>query len=63
MTKKEKLALAEAIKIIYLNDSSDYLPALWSIVGIIGGEKAKQLLIDDERKAMDKYGMLGKKLC
>jgi len=59
MTKKEKLALAEAIMVIYLNDRSDYLPALWSIVGILGGEKVKQLLIEDEQKCIKKYGMLG----
>lgn len=59
MTKKEKLALAEAVKVIYFHDRSDYLPILWAIVGILGGEKAKQLLLENESEAVRKYGMLG----
>lgn len=48
---KNLKALAKAVAVIYLNDSSDYLPALWSIVEILGDEKIMKQLISNPRIA------------
>lgn len=47
--------LSSAVKVIYLDDSSDYGPALWNIIGLTGGEEAINLIEDDEQAAYEKY--------
>jgi hypothetical protein len=55
MSEEIELALKEAITAIYFADSSDYLSVLWTIVEILGGEEAAELLEKDESKAYKKY--------
>ena len=67
MTEQEKLkkALGEAVAAIYFADNSDYLhlnplgdfykPALWSIVRILGGKEAEDLLMDAPQQAYKTY--------
>ena len=45
-------ALHEAVAAIYLNDNSDYLPALWSVVRALDPKIAK-LLERNGSKAFD----------
>ena len=45
LTEKEKNALKEAISVIWLDDSSDYLNGLWDVVRAIVGS---EILDDDE---------------
>jgi hypothetical protein len=44
LTEKEKNALKEAISVIWLDDSSDYLNGLWDVVRVIIGSE----IIDDD---------------
>lgn len=37
LTEREKQALDEAVSVIYLNDSSDYINGLWGVVRAIVG--------------------------
>jgi len=48
-------ALGEAVSVIYLNDSSDYLSSLWEIVELLGGDEAVELLQDNGSAAFHKY--------
>jgi hypothetical protein len=50
-----KKALAEAVKVLYLDDNSDYGTALWKIVEYLGGTDAVELLENDEEAAYKKY--------
>lgn len=43
-------AVHEAVSAIYFDDSSDYLPALWSVVRLLAPDLAR-LLETDERTA------------
>lgn len=52
---KSELALAEAVKVLYLDDSSDYYSALWTIIEILGGAEATDLLEENPRLAYKKY--------
>lgn len=54
-SKKSKEALAEAVKAIYFDDSSDFGSALWKIVLFLGGEEASDLLGYNEKSAYKKY--------
>lgn len=54
-SRKCKDALAEAVKVLYLDDDSDYCSALWKIVEILGGSDAVDLLESNERAAYEKY--------
>lgn len=45
---REKSALIEAVKIIWLNDSSDYESALWKIVELLGGKEVADMLEDNK---------------
>jgi hypothetical protein len=47
--------LREAVTALYFRDSSDFGPALWSIVKRLGGEEAAELLETDEEAAYLKY--------
>jgi protein subunit release factor A len=47
--------LREAVTALYFRDSSDFGPALWSIVKRLGGEEAAELLEADEEAAYLKY--------
>jgi transcriptional regulator with XRE-family HTH domain len=38
LSEREKLALNEAISVLYLNDRSDYLNGLWAVVRAIVGD-------------------------
>lgn len=53
--KKTEKALGTAVAAIYLNDNSDYIKALWSIVRILGGDEAADLLSVDEQAAYTRY--------
>jgi hypothetical protein len=44
LTERERNALKEAISVIWLDDSSDYLNGLWDVVRIIVGSE----IVDDE---------------
>jgi hypothetical protein len=57
--EKVKLALREAVKALYFDDSSDYRTALWKIVEYLGGSEACDLLEAEEEKAYEKYVELG----
>jgi len=48
-------ALYEAIGAIYFADNSDYLSALWTVVSLLGGEEAVELLERDPSAAWHKY--------
>ena len=48
-------ALDEAVAVIYLGDSSDYLSALWEVVLALGGTEAVELLANDSQKAYERY--------
>lgn len=37
LSKREKEALSEAVTVIYLNDTSDYINGLWAVVSAIVG--------------------------
>lgn len=50
-----KLALSEAVGILYLADSADYKTSLWKIVEYLGGQDAVRLLECDEHRAFLKY--------
>ena len=52
---KTKLALKEAVDVLYFDDSSDYRTALWKIVEYLGGEEACDLLENNEEEAYKKY--------
>lgn len=54
LREQAKEALAEAIAVIYLNDNSDYLTALWAIVRVLNPEAAS-LLEESGSAAYDKY--------
>ncbi len=51
----EQMALGEAVKAIYFDDSSDYQTALWQIVQLLGGNEAVGLLEADASAAYHKY--------
>lgn len=53
--KNARAALAEAIKVIYFGDDSDYCSSLWKIVELLGGDEAVDLLETNERAAYEKY--------
>ena len=55
LSRKHTAALAEAVKVLYLDDDSDYCSALWKIVEILGGSDAVDLLESSERAAYEKY--------
>lgn len=42
LTDKERKALEEAISVIYLNDSSDYINGLWGVVTAIIGDRVNE---------------------
>jgi len=48
-------ALHEAIAAIYFADDSDYLPALWQVVSLLGGDEVVELLERDPGAAYRKY--------
>ena len=48
-------ALHEAIGAIYFADDSDYLSALWTVVSLLGGDEAVELLERDPGSAWHKY--------
>ena len=52
---KIKKSLEEAVSAIYLADSSDFKPALYSIVRILGGEDAFNLLMESPSEAYQIY--------
>ena len=54
MTKEEK-ALGEAVAILYFADNSDYETALWSIVRLLGGDEAVEMLEKEPHAAYKKY--------
>jgi hypothetical protein len=39
--------LYEAVKILWLDDNSDYGNSLWKIVDLLGGQEITQMLEDD----------------
>ncbi len=51
----EKKALGEAVAALYFDDNSDYQSALWSIVELLGGNEAVNMLDDDPQEAYNKY--------
>jgi len=53
--KDAEQALSEAVKIIYFDDSSDFLSALYAIVKQLGGQDAVDLLESDGHLAYEKY--------
>jgi hypothetical protein len=55
MMTNEQMALGEAVKAIYFDDSSDYGTALWQIVQLLGGNDAVGLLEADASAAYNKY--------
>lgn len=59
LKRQKENALAEAVSVLYLDDSSDYSTALWKIVEILGGDDAVNLLLVDEQAAYDKYAKKG----
>ncbi len=54
MTNEGK-ALGEAVAAIYFDDNSDYQSALWTIVNLLGGYDATNLLEHDQQAAYEKY--------
>ncbi|MEX3623546.1 helix-turn-helix transcriptional regulator [Viridibacillus arvi] len=38
LTEREKQALSEALSVIHLNDSSDYINGLWAVVKVLIGD-------------------------
>lgn len=42
LTEKERKALKEAVLVLYLADSSDYINGLWDVVRAIIGEKVEE---------------------
>jgi hypothetical protein len=48
-------AMHEAIAMVYFADDSDYLPAFYSIVCLLGGDEAKDLLVANPKEAYHKY--------
>jgi hypothetical protein len=50
-----KNAISAAVSALYFDDSSDFLSALWTIVGELGGQEAVDLLEKDEQSAYKKY--------
>jgi Lar family restriction alleviation protein len=55
LREAKQVALSEAVKILWLDDSSDYGTALWSIVASLGGDEAADLLESDGDAAYKKY--------
>ena len=55
MEKNCKLALAEAVKVLYFDDCSDYESSLWRIVYLLGGDEAVRMLENHEDAAYDTY--------
>lgn len=54
MNNHEK-ALGEAVAVLYFADNSDYQSSLWTIVKLLGGEDAVELLGSNPKAAYDKY--------
>ena len=54
MTNEEK-ALGEAVAVLYFDDNSDYQSALWTIVKLLGGDDAINLLEHEPQSAYEKY--------
>ncbi len=54
-TSDVERALHEAIGAIYFADDSDYLSALWTVVSLLGGDEAVELLERDPGAAWHKY--------
>lgn len=50
LTDKERNALKEAVSVLYLNDSSDYINGLWDVVRAIVGEK-----VEDDDFSLEKW--------
>ena len=48
-------AMAKAVEALYFGDGSDYETALWQIVDALGGQKAVDMLEDDEEQAYSEY--------
>ncbi len=51
LTDKEAAALEEAMAVIYLNDSSDYLNGLWGVIRAILGDH----IIDNEGFSLENW--------
>jgi hypothetical protein len=55
LTQREQAVLNEAVKVLYLDDSSDYVISLYKIVAILAGDEATSLLVHDSEAAYKKY--------
>lgn len=54
-TPNVESALHEAIEAIYFADDSDYLSTLWTVVILLGGDEAIELLEQDPSAAWHQY--------
>lgn len=52
LSGREKRALKEAVSVIYLNDSSDYINGLWGVIDALIGDYLDDEYSVDELKEM-----------